>query len=167
MKKILFGILFLVSIFCLMAEPLPFTQEDSSYKVINNDRTIQVAFYGSEYLTEYFYKKEVEEAIVESRKPIKLSYPAMISIKVISSNIEYIDPIEWLFIVQDGNKQEIYRKNGEHQNPILSSNGLFGIGKTYEAYHYILLNDKQVDFPLYLQIINSQKVTIDIVIIKK
>jgi hypothetical protein len=160
MKKLLIGILFLVSIFCLMAEPGELTQKDSSYEIIENNRTISVIYYGPEYLNKY----EEEQAIIEMREPKELLNSVQISVRVSAPNIEDADPANWLFILQDGNKQELYRNKGDKQIP-RRGEGIWM--KTWASYHYILLKDEPVEFPLYLRVVNPQKVPIDITIMKK
>jgi hypothetical protein len=160
MKKLLIGILFLVSIFSLIAEPGDLIQNDSAYEVIENDRTISVAFYGLEYRN----SSEEEQSIIEMREPKKLSYSVQISIRASAPNIEDANPAEWLFILQDANKQELYRKKGDYKVPSIGD-GIWG-RRTWAAYHYILLKDEPV-YPLHLRLVNPDKKPIDVIIEKK
>jgi hypothetical protein len=160
MKKFLIGILFLVSSFYLMAESGSLIQKDSSYEVIENDRTISIAYYGTEYLTKY----EAEQAVIEMREPKELPFSVQISVRVSAPNIADANAVNWLFILQDGNKQELYRNKGKKQVPYLGA----GIWQTtWAAHHYILLKDEPEAFPLHLRLVNPKGEPIDISIIKK
>jgi hypothetical protein len=56
-------VLFLVSVSSLIAEPGDLTQKDLAYQVIEDDRTVSIAYYGPDYLK----KLEEEKATVEMR----------------------------------------------------------------------------------------------------
>jgi hypothetical protein len=73
------------------------------------------------------------------------------------------NPKNWLFIVQDANKKEIYRDNGPDSRPIKIVSK-YGTG--YRNYHYINLMESP-EFPLYVRIVTALGEVVDVTIQKK
>ena len=69
----------------------------------------------------------------------------------------------WLFMIQDGNKNEVYRNYGADIRPTVYGND---IGYTWRSLNRIQLTDN-FEFPLYLRVVNALEEAIDITIIKK
>jgi hypothetical protein len=159
MKKLLIGVLFLATVSNLMAERGDLKQKDLDYRVIENNRAVSVAYFGPNYLKKF----EEDKADVEMRKPRELYHSAEIAIRVSASRMYDANPFKWLFIILDGNKQEIYRSRGSRKAPSRSD----GIWRTtWAAYHYILITDDPV-YPLYLRIVGPDGEPIDVIIEKK
>ncbi|MDR2660828.1 MAG: hypothetical protein LBC17_02130 [Lactobacillaceae bacterium] len=173
MKKLFIMAVIALAIFTscasLVANSTGMTQEDSAYRIIpktpGENRALAI-FYGPEYLKE----KENKRAEIEMREPNYEMIPeyGYISIKIQGWTAETANPEYWLFIVQDGNQNEIYRDYGLPSIP----NGHIGyLGNahytsTWSNFHNILLMDEPI-YPLYLRVISPDKTNIDITIIKK
>jgi hypothetical protein len=144
-----------------MAEPGDLIQKDLACQIIEDDRTISVAYYGPDHLKKF----EEDKANVEMRKPEELYHSIEIAMRVSASRIDGADPAKWLFIIQDGNKKEIYRSKGARGVPSIGD-GIRGLGKTWVSYHYIMLTDEPV-YPLHMRVVNPDGKPVDAIIEKK
>jgi hypothetical protein len=169
--KIVSMVLFLclfASCASIIASTLGMSQEDKAYRIVpknvGENRAIAV-FYGYEYLKE----REDKRAETAMREPNynnihKFGY---ISIRTQASTAGTGNLKSWLFIVQDKNKNEIYRSNGSDSSP---SGNINDVGKSYITTWWNLHNiylTENVEFPLYLRVVNALNEAIDIVIEKK
>jgi hypothetical protein len=145
------------------------TQEDSNYKIIpqniGENRAVAV-FYGYEYLKE----KADRNAETAMREPDYKRIPEFgyISIRTQASTADMANLKNWLFIVQDKNKNEIYRSNGSDSRPRGTINDMGAYHTTtWWSLHNIYLTEN-AEFPLYLRVVTAfNETAIDIVIEKK
>jgi hypothetical protein len=144
------------------------SQEDSSYRIIAKNpienRAVAI-FYSAEYLKE----QENERAKIRMRKPNYNSVPeyGYIQIRVQGWSHGTANPKNWLFIVQDAHKKEIYRDYGTDLPPTGRLNDVGSYyNVTYWSLNNIYLEDGYV-FPLYLRVISPDNTPIDITIKKK
>jgi hypothetical protein len=113
--------------------------------------------------------REEKKAETEMRAPNYNRVPQFgyISIRIMGLTADTSNPKNWLFIVQDKNKQEIYREHGSNSIPRGSINDLGSYyNTTYHNLHNIYL-ESDVEFPLYLRVITFEGKAIDITIEKK
>jgi hypothetical protein len=158
----------IVSCASIMAHAVGMTQEDKAYKIIpkfpGENRAVAV-FYGYEYLQE----REDKNAETEMREPNYNHIPKFgyISVRTQGWTASSSNPKNWLFIVQDKNKNEIYRDYGLNSG---SNTKINKVGKHYNATWWnlnrIYLED-DVEFPLYLRVVTALDEPVDIIIEKK
>jgi hypothetical protein len=171
-KKILVMIIVcfsVVSCATYMAHILGMSQEDPAYKIvpknIGENRAVAV-FYGYEFLK----AKEDKKAETAMREPNYKSIPKFgyISIRTQAWTAGTGNLKDWLFIVQDKNKNEIYRNNGSNSVPSGHINDMGSYyNTTWSNLHNIYLKE-DVEFPLYLRVVTAfNSEAIDITIIKK
>jgi hypothetical protein len=153
----------------MMAHSVGMTQEDRAYKIIpknfGENRAVAV-FYGYEYLKE----KEDRNAETTMREPNYENIPEFgyISVRTQAWTASAGNQGNWLFIVQDKNKNEIYRSNGSDSMPRGSINDMGTYYNTTWWGIHIIPFAKSVDFPLYLRVVTAfDETAIDIVIEKK
>jgi hypothetical protein len=176
MKKNIFVMPIIFVISCLitscaslMAHAVGMMQEDTAYKIIpqniGENRAVAV-FYSYEYLK----AKEDKRAENAMREPKYNGIPKFgyIQIRIQGWTADTANPKDWLFIVQDKNKNEIYRDYGSNSTAHGKINNM---GKYYTAtywnLHNIYLKDNY-DFPLYLRVVTAfNETAIDIIIEKK
>jgi hypothetical protein len=167
MKKIIlivFACLSMNSCASIIASSLGMKQEDSAYKIvprnIGENRAVAV-FYSSEYLKE----KEDKRAENAMREPNYKNIPEFvyIQIRIQGWTPDTANPSGWLFIVQDKNKNEIYRDFGESSRPKRSKSIWWNL---HNIYLNIYLKSNE-DFPLFLRIITPLYEVIEIIIQKK
>jgi hypothetical protein len=151
----------------MMAHVVGMTQKDKAYRIvpqnIGENRAVAV-FYSYEYLKE----RENKRAEAAMRKPNykNLHKFGYISIRTQASTAGGANLKSWLFIVQDKDKNEIYRSNGSDSRPRGNIND---VGKYYTTTWWNLHNiylTENAEFPLYLRVVTSFNETIDIVIEK-
>jgi hypothetical protein len=148
----------------LVAHSTGMTQEDSAYRIVpktpGENRAIAV-FYGPEYLKE----KENEKAGIEMREPNYKTVPAhgYIFIRIQGWTVNTANTKNWLFIVQDGNKEEIHRDYGL---PSIPDVHVSYHASTWSNFHNIYLKEEPI-YPLYLRAVSPDKTAIDITIEKK
>jgi hypothetical protein len=144
----------------MVAHAVGMTQKDTDYQIIPKNpaenRAIAV-FYGPEYLKQ----KEDKRAEIAMREPKynSLFQYGYLHIRIQSWEAGTSNPKNWLFIVLDGNRNEIYRDYGDNSRPNYSK-------PTWWSTHIIYLTDNVV-FPLYLRVINIHDEAFDITIKKK
>lgn len=153
----------------MVAHSVGMTQKDKAYKIIpqniGENRAVAV-FYGYEYLKE----KEDRNAKTSMREPNYKYIPEFgyISIRTQAWTAGAANLKDWLFIVQDKNKNEIYRNNGSGSRPIGAIND---VGNHYTTTWWNLHNiyiTENVEFPLYLRVVTAfGENAIDIVIKKR
>jgi hypothetical protein len=171
MKKHLF-IVALAILCCscagIIAATLGMSQEDSAYRIkpknVGENRAVAV-FYSYNYLKE----KEDKNAEIEMRESDYRFIPknGYISIRIQGWTASSANTKNWLFILQDSNKNEIYRDYGEDSRPRGQINDLgSSYNTTWSNLHTIYLKDDYI-FPLYLRVIDALKTPIDITIMKK
>ncbi|MDR1926616.1 MAG: hypothetical protein LBQ13_02915 [Endomicrobium sp.] len=170
MKKIIIVLLCFASLSCasLVSHSAGFTQEDPAYKIIpkNPGENQALAIY---YSPEFLRAKEDKKAATEMREPRYKGIPEFgyISIRIMAWTRGTAYTTDWLFIVQDGNKNEIYREYGTSSNPHGNINDVGNYyNTTWTNLHNIYL-EKNEEFPLYLRAVTSDNKAIDIVIQKK
>jgi hypothetical protein len=170
MKKI--SIILMSFLICscasMVATASGFKQEDSAYRIVpktpGENRAIAV-YYSPEFLR----AKEEKRAEIEMREPNYnlIRQFGYISIRITGWTAGTANPKDWLFIVQDKNKQEIYREHGLNSIPSGSINDLGSYyNTTWHNLHIIYLKS-DVEFPLYLRVITFEEKAIDITIEKK
>ena len=101
---------------------------------------------------DYLNARESERANVEMREPVTNPFfGGVISlyIRSFSSNIERANPKNYLYILQDSDKNEIYRGIGTDKIPDYTSSQH---GRTWYSYDYISLTEEHA-FPLYLRVV--------------
>jgi hypothetical protein len=157
-----------VSCASIMAHAVGMEQEDTNYKIIpqniGENRAVAV-FYGVEFLKQ----REDKRAETEMREPKYIGIPEFgyIQIRIQGWTTGSANPKDWLFIVQDKNKNEIYRDYGSDSRPNGRLNNMGNYyTTTFWSLHNIYLKDNY-DFPLYLRVVTALKESIDIIIEKK
>jgi hypothetical protein len=152
----------------LMAHSTGMSQEDPGYRIVPKgfgENRAAAVFYGPEFLK----AREDEKAKAEMREPRYASIHQFgyILIRIHASTAATANPKDWLFILQDGNGEEIYREYGENSIPTgeIYSTGSY-YGSSWHDYHSIYLENEAV-FPLSLRVVTPDKTPIDVVIEKK
>jgi hypothetical protein len=174
MKK---TVIIIVIICCLLgscasiiANTLGMKQEDSAYRIVTKnpgENRAVAAFYGYDYLK----AKEDKRAETAMREPKYNTIPEFgyIQIRIQAWTPDTANPKDWLFIVQDKNKNEIYRSYGISSYPRRTVNDISDTNTivTWWNLHNIYLKE-QVEFPLYLRVVTAfNENAIDITIIEK
>jgi hypothetical protein len=148
----------------MVANSVGMNQEDNAYSVVpknpGENRAVAV-FYGPEYLKE----KENKKAEAAMREPRYTGIPEFgyVSIRIQGWTAGTANPKDWLFIVQDGNRNEVYRSYGSDSRPQATS-GTYGA--TFWNLHNIYLKENY-DFPLYVRVVSPPDEPVDITIVKK
>jgi hypothetical protein len=172
MKKLLGRIIVLSGVLTLscasmMAHAVGMTQEDLNYRIVpknaGENRAVAV-FYGPEYLK----AKEDKKAEIEMRESNYESIPnfGYILIKITGWTADSANSKDWLFIINDANQNEIYRNYGIGSVPKGKINYIGYYNSSWSNYNVILLENEPV-YPLYLRIVTSDKIPVDITIEKK
>jgi hypothetical protein len=172
MIKKIFGLIacccLITSCATIVAHSSGMSQQDSAYKIVpknaGENRAIAV-FYGYDFLKAIEDKK----AETEMREPNYNSIPKFgyISVSIKGWTADTANPRNWLFIVQDGNRTEIYRDNGSDRRARGSISDLGNYYTTsWSNLHNIYLKEDAV-FPLYLRVVSATNDAIDITIMKK
>jgi hypothetical protein len=145
-----------------------FKQEDSAYRIVPKtpgENRAQAIYYSPEFLR----AKEEKKAETEMREPNynRVSQFGYISVRIMGWTADTANPKNWLFIVQDKNKQEIYRERGSNSIPRGNINDLGSYYNTTWTNFHIINLKSAVEFPLFLRVINFEGKAIDITIEKK
>jgi hypothetical protein len=161
-------VLFFNSCASIIANTVGMKQEDKAYIIrpenLGENRAVAV-FYSYDFLKE----KEDKRAETNMREPNYKHIPEFgyISIRIQGWSAGTANTKDWLFIVQDKNKNEIYRSYGLNSRPRASANNLgTHYNTTYWNLHNIYLTSN-FEFPLYLRVVTATNEAIDITIIKK
>jgi hypothetical protein len=148
----------------MVASSVGMTQEDSAYGVVpknpGENRAVAV-FYGPENLKE----KENKKAEAAMRDPRYTGIPEFgyVSIRIQGWTAGTANPKDRLFIVRDGNKNEVYRSHGSDSRPRATA-GTYGA--TFWNLHNVYLKENY-DFPLYVRVVTPLSEPVDITIVKK
>jgi hypothetical protein len=141
-----------------------FKQEDPAYRIApKNPFVTQVlAVY---YSPEFLRAREDKKAETELREPNYNRVPEFgyISVRITAPTSDTANG--WLFIVQDRNKNEVYREYGRNSAANFQSARL-NTGAYLTSYwnlHNIYF-EKNEEFPLYLRVVSPLNKSFDIVI---